>query len=302
MKNKLVGAGIAALLIVILGMMIVFGSKNEAKTGFSPGLKSVRGLISQDKLDEARAGLDERADKISDSGAVGKAYFDLASAYEKNKETVKARDVYQVVLEKYQNVDNILDIQDKVGQLNVEILFSPVITEDDVWYEIEPGDTLSKIAKKFGTTVDLLKASNLLDSDVIRVHTKIKVSQLKYKILIDKSQNLLMLLTDDGTIFKVYLVSTGENSSTPVGTFGIVNRMKDPVWYTQGAIVPAESPDNILGSRWLGISEPGYGIHGTVDPDSVGQQATQGCVRMYNRDVEELFAIVAVGTEVTIVD
>ncbi|MBU4457182.1 MAG: L,D-transpeptidase family protein [Candidatus Omnitrophica bacterium] len=302
MKNKLVGAGIAALLIVILGMMLVFGSKKEAKTGFSPGLKSVRGLISQDKLDEARAGLDERADKISDSGAVGKAYFDLASAYEKNKETVKARDVYQVVLEKYQNVDNILDIQDKVGQLNVEILFSPVITEDDVWYEIEPGDTLSKIAKKFGTTVGLLKASNSLDSDVIRAHTKIKVSQLKYRILVDKSQNLLMLLTDDGAIFKVYPVSTGENSSTPVGAFGIVNRMKDPVWYTQGAIVPAESPDNILGSRWLGISKPGYGIHGTVDPDSVGQQATQGCVRMYNRDVEELFAIVAVGTEVTIVD
>ena len=302
MKNRLVGAGVVVLFIVILGLMIVFGSKKEKKTGFSPGLKSVRELISQDKLDEARTELDEKADKINNSGAAGKAYFDLASGYEKNKETVKARDVYQVVMEKYQNVDNILDIQDKVGQLNVEILFSSLVTDSDVRYDIEPGDTLSKIAKKFGTTVDLLKASNSLESDVIRAHTKLKVSHLKYKMLIDKSQNLLTLFSDDGAIFKVYPVSTGENNSSPVGTFGIVNRIKDPVWYTQGAIVPAESPDNILGSRWLGISEPGYGIHGTVDPDSVGQQATQGCVRMYNKDVEELFAIVPVGTEVTIVN
>jgi len=78
--------------------------------------------------------------------------------------------------------------------------------------------------------------------------------------------------------------------------------MEDPVWYKEGAIVPAESPENILGSRWLGLSEKGYGIHGTVDPDSVGQQATQGCVRMLNADVEELYAIIPVGTQVTTVE
>jgi lipoprotein-anchoring transpeptidase ErfK/SrfK len=52
----------------------------------------------------------------------------------------------------------------------------------------------------------------------------------------------------------------------------------------------------------MGISHPGYGIHGSTDPSSIGKQATAGCVRMHNRDVEELYAIVPVGTEVVIED
>ncbi|MCX5714227.1 MAG: L,D-transpeptidase [Candidatus Omnitrophica bacterium] len=62
------------------------------------------------------------------------------------------------------------------------------------------------------------------------------------------------------------------------------------------------SADNLLGTRWLGIDLPGYGIHGTVDPSSLGKQVTQGCVRMANSDAEELYSIVPTGTEVTIVD
>ena len=68
------------------------------------------------------------------------------------------------------------------------------------------------------------------------------------------------------------------------------------------AVVPPDSPKNILGSRWMGISEPGYGIHGTRDPDSIGQAVTAGCVRMLNEDVEELYAIVPIGTEIAIIN
>jgi len=66
--------------------------------------------------------------------------------------------------------------------------------------------------------------------------------------------------------------------------------------------VPAGSPDNILGVAWLGFDLPGYGIHGTTEPQNLGKQVTQGCVRMANTDVEELYTIVPVGTEVQIVD
>ena len=52
----------------------------------------------------------------------------------------------------------------------------------------------------------------------------------------------------------------------------------------------------------MGIDVPGYGIHGTTEPESIGYQATEGCVRMHNSDVEELFTIVPPGTEVIIVD
>lgn len=300
MNNRLLGAGIGLALVIVL-VFIVFGRKSEDKAKALPELKSIRGLISKDALDEAREKIDEFVVRNPDSGALGEVYYKLANAYEKDKEIVKARDAYRTILSKYQNVGNILEVQESLGRLNIEILFSSRITDTDVLYEVEPGDTLSKIAKRFGTTVDLIKASNSLKSDIIQAHSNLKVSKARYKISVDKSQNILTILSGD-EIMKVYQVSTGENNSTPLGTFKIINRIKDPVWYRQGAIVPAESPDNILGSRWLGFSKPGYGIHGTVDPKSVGQQATKGCVRMLNSDVEELYTIIPVGTEVTIVD
>ncbi|MBU1887965.1 MAG: L,D-transpeptidase family protein [Candidatus Omnitrophica bacterium] len=301
MNNRIMGAGIAVAAIVLL-VFVVFGTKNANKGREASKKDSIKELISENKLDEARTMLDKADKKDQDSNDMGKAYFELASSYEKNNEIVKARDIYNLILSRYQNLDNIAEVQEILGRLNKEILFSSVITDKDVLYEVEPGDTLSKIAKRFGTTIDLIKASNSLESDVIRVGSKLKVSKSRYKILIDKSQNLLTLLTDDEVVVKVYRVATGENNSTPVGAFTVINKIKDPVWYTQGAIVPAESPDNILGSRWIGLSVKGYGIHGTADPDSVGKQATSGCIRMLDHDVEELYAIIANGTEVTIVD
>ena len=192
-------------------------------------------------------------------------------------------------------------MQDKLGRLNIAILFSKTATDKDVLYEVEPGDTLLNIAKKFGTTVDLIKTANSLKNDKIQARAKLKVSKTKYRILVDKSQNILTLLGDND-VLKVYQVSTGENNSTPVGNFKILNKIIDPVWYTQKAIVPAESPDNVLGSRWLGFNLPGYGIHGTVSPEKIGQQATKGCVRMLNAEAEELYKIIPIGTEVTVTD
>ena len=300
MNSRFIGAGIGLALIILL-MFIAFGTKSEDKVRGLSDLKVAKELISKDNLDEAKIKIDEIADKNPDLAILGNIYFGLATSYEKKEDIVKARDIYRVILSKYQNVDNVLEVQEKLGRLNIEILFSPIITDEDVLYEVEPGDTLSKIAKKFSTTVDLIKVSNSLESDVIYANSNLKISKTAYKILIDKSQNLLTLLSD-GNIVKAYTVSTGENNSTPVGTFSIVNRIKDPPWYKGGKVIPSESPDNILGSRWLGFSKEGYGIHGTIDPDSVGRQATEGCIRMLNSDVVELFTIIPVGTEVTIVD
>ncbi len=301
MNNRFIAIGVVLALITVL-IFVVYGTRKDGGAGGYLELNSVKDFISDGKLDEAKEKIDTiSAEANADSKALGKVYFKLAKAYEK-KDLVKARDVYSLILNNYQNVDNILEVQERLSELNMEILFSRIITDTDVLYEIEPGDSLLKIAKKFGTTVELIKASNGLEGDMIMANSKLKVSKERYKILVDKSQNRLTLLAADNEIVKVYPVSTGENNSTPLGTFKIINRIADPVWYTQGAVVPAESPDNILGSRWLGLSEPGYGIHGTTKPDSVGTQATRGCVRMLNHDVEELYAIVAVGTEVTIID
>jgi len=229
----------------------------------------------------------------------------IEEAQQKEKEDalLQARKLYKEVFSQLTQPSLIEEVRRKIESLNIKILFSKIIDEDSFLYEVKPGDTLEKIAKRFGTTVELLKKANNLSSDIIRIGDKLKVTKAKFSIVIDKSQNRLFLKKGN-EIFKTYIVSTGKNNSTPAGTFKIIAKLKNPVWFRKdiGAVVPPDSPENVLGSRWLGLSIEGYGIHGTNKPDKLGEQNTQGCIRMSNKDVEELFSIVPRGTEVTIVD
>jgi lipoprotein-anchoring transpeptidase ErfK/SrfK len=96
----------------------------------------------------------------------------------------------------------------------------------------------------------------------------------------------------------VYDVAVGTPATpSPEGEFTIVNRLTDPTWYASGKAV-RPGPANPLGSRWMGLSAPGYGIHGTNAPRSIGKAASHGCIRMRRRDVEELFELVGVGATV----
>jgi len=214
---------------------------------------------------------------------------------------LQARSLYEKLINDFPNSPQVGDWQEKVWDFNIKLLFSSVITEGSILYEIKSGDTLDKIAKKFNTTIYLLKKSNALSNDKILAGGTLKVWTRPFNIVVDKSQNILMLKSND-KIIKTYIVATGINNSTPVGRFTIIIKLINPHWFKGGTVVPPESPDNILGSRWMGFDLDDYGIHGTNDAKSLGQQITQGCVRMSNSDVEELFAIVPTGTEVTIVD
>lgn len=213
----------------------------------------------------------------------------------------EARSSYKKLVSDFPNSPQVGSWQKKICDFNIKLLFSSTITPGSVLYEIKPGDSLVKIAKQFNTTAELLKKSNALASDTIITGRKLKAWTKPFSIVVDKSQNILMLKADD-EVFKIYIVSTGKDNSTPTGTFKINNKLVNPTWFKAGAVVPPESPDNILGSRWMGFDLPGYGIHGTTEPQTLGQQITQGCIRMSNSDAEELFAIVPTGTEVTIVD
>lgn len=186
--------------------------------------------------------------------------------------------------------------------LNIKILFSTLETPDSFLYTVQPGDVLFKIAKKHNTTVELIKQSNHLDRDTIRSGRKLKISKVVYSIVVDVSNNALKLFSDK-ELLKTYPIATGRpGHSTPIGSFTIVNKLKNPTWYKAGAVVAPDSPANILGTRWLGFSLAGYGIHGTTLPETIGTAASEGCVRMYSKDVEELFVIVPINTTVKIVD
>jgi lipoprotein-anchoring transpeptidase ErfK/SrfK len=213
----------------------------------------------------------------------------------------EAKAIYQKLMGTFTNSGEVMNWQKKLEDLNIKLLFSPLLIPKSRLYSIKPGDTLTKIAREFGTTTDLIMKSNNLADDKIVPGRKIKVWTAPFNILVDKSQNTLILKSEE-EIIKTYIIATGKDNSTPVGNFKITNKLVNPAWFKAGAVVPAGSPENILGTRWLGFNLPGYGIHGTTEPQSLGRQLTQGCVRMSNPNVEELYTIVPIGTEVTIVD
>lgn len=214
---------------------------------------------------------------------------------------LQAKSIYQELISNFPNYSEVINWQKNIENINMKLLLSSIITPKSIFYEIKPGDTLVKIARGFNTTVDLIKRSNSLNTDKIIPGKKLKVWNTPFSLLIDKSQNILILKNDE-EIFKTYIISTGSNNSTPVGNFKIVSKLENPVWFKTGTVVPPGSPENLLGTRWIGFNLTGYGIHGTNEPQSLGKQATQGCVRMANSDVEEIYTILSEGTEVTIVD
>jgi len=126
---------------------------------------------------------------------------------------------------------------------------------------------------------------------------KAEESAAPRRIVVSIPDRKLALLEGE-RVLKVYDVAVGKPSTpSPQGEFAIIHRIPQPTWYGPKKTV-APGKDNPLGTRWLGLSAAGYGIHGTNRPDSIGKAASHGCIRMRNADVEELFDLVKVGVTV----
>jgi lipoprotein-anchoring transpeptidase ErfK/SrfK len=237
--------------------------------------------------------------------AVGQPSARVLSAQARNLESkgslLEAKLLFQKLVNDFPESPEVADWQRRNEDLNIKLLLSPVLTPKSIIYQIRPGDTLNKIAREHKTTTELIMKSNHLNDALIIPGRKIKVWVVPFNVLVDKSQNILLLKNNE-EIIKTYIVSTGKNNCTPPGTFKIVNKLANPTWFKAGAVVSPESADNVLGTRWMGFNLAGYGIHGTIEPKELGKQVTQGCVRMNNADVEELYNIIPVGTEVTIIE
>ncbi|MAT14593.1 MAG: hypothetical protein CMJ46_04910, partial [Planctomyces sp.] len=92
----------------------------------------------------------------------------------------------------------------------------------------------------------------------------------------------------------------GKDGSTPIGTFTVQNKLKDPVYYgPDGLVIQNDDPENPLGEYWVDIGDS-YGLHGTIDPDSIGKAESKGCIRMRAADIEEVYNFLVDGSEVTI--
>lgn len=104
----------------------------------------------------------------------------------------------------------------------------------------------------------------------------------------------------NGIVVAGFPIAVGaDDSPSPTGEFTIVSRVSNPTYYHEGAVIPA-GKGNPVGTRWVGLSQKGYGIHGTNAPKSIGHAASHGCIRLRNRDMEKLFGMLHVGDVVQI--
>ncbi len=175
------------------------------------------------------------------------------------------------------------------------------------------------VADRPGLTVDRL---SLTQAIVARLRaTSRTVVRIKYRspratvlrnafrsvIVIRRSSNRLLLYHYD-RLRRPFRVATGQSVyPTPLGRFRILVKWRNPWWYppnsrwAQGQKPIPPGPNNPLGTRWMGLSSPGVGIHGTPNPASIGYSVSHGCIRMYISDAEWLFNTVDIGTTVFIV-
>lgn len=198
-----------------------------------------------------------------------------------------------------------------LGKANTGIYMTDIPAPNKKLYTIQEGDSLIKIAKRFKTTVEAIQKSNGLEpsNPIIFPGRTLYIYTGEWSVKVKKDQFKLYLY-DGNSIFKIYKIGIGRQGRTPSGTFIISTKQKEPIWYNEGKAIPYGSKENVLGTRWMALKAVGdtnsnlrgYGIHGTWEPDTIGTQASNGCIRMKNEDVNELYSILPYRTEVTILE
>jgi hypothetical protein len=197
-------------------------------------------------------------------------------------------------------------------ELSDRLVFSPEIVEGDpfvVAYTIQPNDVLSTIPRKMGVQTDwrfVKRINRIPDEHRIRAGQRIKLITGPFHAVIHKRDFRLDLYLGEGAD-RVYVrsfpVGLGEYNSTPEGRFRIRpnSRLKNPEWVNPrtGQRYRPGDPDNPIGEHWIGLvgdeerlaGVVGYGIHGTIEPESIGRQSSMGCVRLLPEDVEIVWEV-----------
>ncbi len=262
------------------------------------------GYRKLEQYDKAMENYKMIVDRYPNTPVAVSAWYGIGRIYEAEGQDSEAVSAYRNVLEKDPGAEVASDAERRWGNINLKEYF----TRDVTTYEVKRGDSLVKIGVKFRLTPERLMMLNGLTSHMLQRGQVLRVVEGNFNVLVDLSKHKLLLKSGDSVI-KKYNVGIGKTETpTPLGDFKTTDKLPNPVWYStlpNGAkeAIPPDDPRNELGSRWIGF-EPtrgSYGIHGTIAPDSIGKSMGNGCVRMLNEDVEELYDLVVTGTPIKVI-
>lgn len=190
------------------------------------------------------------------------------------------------------------------------LVFSKTLRADDpfvIEYIVRGGDTLSGIVSKMGLQVDwrfIQRINGIKKANGIRPGQSLKLVTGPFHAIVDKATYRLDVYLGEGSdqvFVRSYKVGLGEFDSTPTGIFKVRNNSKlvNPTWINPRTreFYSADNPENPIGERWIGLKGidertkdyAGLGIHGTVEPHTIGTQASMGCIRMHSEDVTQVY-------------
>ncbi|HOV32106.1 MAG TPA: L,D-transpeptidase family protein [Candidatus Hydrogenedens sp.] len=260
------------------------------------------------KKDVARSNYQEIIDRSS-KGNRAYGYLGLARLELQDNNKIKARDLAQrAVMDAEWDSEIWNEALDMLGKLNVELIFSNLPTPESKVYTVQAGDTLTSIGSRLNTPIGMLCRANQISEDTkLRLNQTLKYTPKDFRLFVERSKCRAFLVDEQG-IFKRYKVGLGKpGQNTTLGTYKIGNKQKNPTWFKPGeGPIPPGDPRNELGTRWMPLvpSEPGLptdlGLHGTIAPETIGSYSSNGCVRFYPEDIEEIYDLIVRSTPVII--
>lgn len=175
-------------------------------------------------------------------------------------------------------------------------------------YTIQSGEYLTHIARRYDVPHEAIMLINgITDAGRIRAGQKIKVPRGPFNLKIHKSRFRMDIYLQDLYV-RSFPVGLGIDNGTPEGKWTVKNRLPNPTYYPPASaenkrIIPPDDPTNPLGEHWIGLEgtegatlgRTGYGIHGTIEPESIGKAASMGCIRMHNNDVAFVYKLMTPG-------
>ncbi len=167
-------------------------------------------------------------------------------------------------------------------------------------YEVQPGDTLDRVAQHYRVPWQLLaKINGVADPNQLRPGDKLKVVQGPFDASVNmRTRHLSMTL--GGRFAGRFPVGIGADQTTPEGEFAVKTKTPNPTYYGPDRVVDANDPANPLGKYWIGLDDH-FGIHGTNDPASIGQADSRGCIRLSPRDIEDVYDMMTAESHVRII-
>jgi hypothetical protein len=196
-------------------------------------------------------------------------------------------------------------------------LFSRNICNNDnlcFMYKMASGDRLTQICKENDVPWQLIqRINNIPDPKKLRAGENIKLLKGPFHVTVDRKRFLMSVYLGD-IMVRSYPVGLGaQERQTPTGLWLVKLKQPSPAWHdpeTNKNYLP-DDPENPLGERWIAleglegdaVGRTGFGIHGTIKPDEIGKSASRGCIRLFNKDVEELYDMLLENkSKVTVID